>query len=349
MHVQEKEQTVAGQTWKVYTLENDHGMSVSFLNYGGIITNITVPDRNGRSENVVLSLANYEDYLDNPNFFGALVGRVAGRIEGSSFSINDKKHLLPANEGDHHLHGGSTGFHQILWETTPFETDTQVGVHFTHTFPDGDGGYPGELDVSIIYTLTNENNFEITYQATSDQDTILTTTNHSYFNLSGDLKRDVLRHDVKMNASQFVELDHELIPTGELLSVDDTVFDFRKAHPIVDGVHSIDQQNLVASNGFDHYFIFDHNNQPNVTVTDHESGRKLEVLTDQPGMVMYTANGLDDSIQLKERNSAKYLGVCLETQGSPGSLKHEGFPGIYLGKDETYHKTTTFAFRTLND
>ncbi|MFB1049742.1 aldose epimerase family protein [Paraliobacillus sp. JSM ZJ581] len=348
MHVHEKTLTVSGQNWIEYTLENDQGISINCLNYGGIIKDINVPDRNGKLENVVLSFANNEDYLNNPNFFGALVGRVAGRIESSSFSIDGKMYTLPANEEDHHLHGGTNGFHQILWETTPFQTETQIGVHFTHTFPDGDGGYPGQLEVTITYALTNENNFEITYQAISDQDTILTTTNHSYFNLSGNLKRDILHHDVQIDAGQFVELNHDLIPTGDILSVDNTVFDFRKAHPIIDGVHSIDQQNLVASNGFDHYFIFDHQQQPNATITERESGRRLEVRTDQPGMVMYTSNGLDDSIKLKERNATKHLGICLETQGSPASLKHKGFPSIYLSKGETYHKKTIFSFRTID-
>ncbi|CQR46062.1 Aldose 1-epimerase precursor [Paraliobacillus sp. PM-2] len=348
MNIQEKKHTVAGQNWTEYTFNNDQGMSVSCLNYGGIITNITVPDRNGKMENVVLSYADYEDYLDNPNFFGALVGRVAGRIESASFTVDGKTYTLPANEGNHHLHGGKTGFNQIIWDTTPFKTDKQVGINLSHVFPDGEGGYPGELEVTVTYALTNENDFKITYQAKSDQNTILATTNHSYFNLSGDLKKDILHHEVQMDASQFVELDHELIPTGKILSVDDTVFDFRKAHPIIDGVHSVDQQNLVASNGFDHYFIFDHHTKPNVIVTDQESGRKLEMETNQPGMVMYTSNGLDETFKLKERDSTKYLGLCLETQASPASLKHDGFPSIFLDKDEVYHKTTTFSFRTMD-
>ncbi len=348
MEIQTEKRTVAGQIWTEHTLVNDQGMSVSCLDYGGIITAIHTPDRNGKIENVVLGYANDEDYLDNPNFFGALIGRVAGRIEAASFSLDGKDYTLPANEENHHLHGGVTGFHQILWETTPFQTDTAVGVTLSHVFADGDGGYPGEVAVNISYTLTNENNFSIAYQAKSDQDTIFTTTNHSYFNLSGNLKRDILHHEIEMDASHFIELDHELIPTGQILAVDNTVFDFRKAHQIIDGVHSVDQQNLVASNGFDHYFIFDHIKSSNVTVTDHESGRRLAVQTDQPGMVMYTSNGLDDTFELKERYSSKYLGVCLETQSSPGSLEHDSFPNILLKKDEIYHKTTTFSFRTVD-
>ncbi|GAA5415962.1 aldose 1-epimerase [Paraliobacillus ryukyuensis] len=345
MEIQEKEISVATQKWTEYTLINDQGMSVSCLNYGGIITSIYTPDKNDNFENVILSYANYEDYLENPNFFGALIGRVAGRIDQATFTLDGKTYSLPKNEGNNHLHGGTAGFHQVIWQTTPFQTNKAVGVRLVHVSPDGDGGYPGNIKMTVTYTLTNDNDFTITYKATTDQNTILTTTNHAYFNLSGSLKRDILNHEVMLHANEFVELDHELIPTGKILPVDDTVFDFRKAHPIIDGVHSVDQQNLVASNGYDHYFIFNQSEQPNAVVTDPESGRQVIVTTDQPGMVMYTSNGLDDSLQLRERSSAKYLGVCLETQASPASLEYEGFPSIRLNKDKTYHKTTTFSFR----
>lgn len=351
MKLEEKKITVAGHNWTEYRFTNDKGVSVSCLDFGGIITEIITPDQSGKFENVVLGYANYEEYLDNPNFFGALIGRVAGRIASASFSIDGIPITLPANEGNHHLHGGTAGFHQLNWQAKPFQTKDQVGVSFSHTSVAGDGGYPGQLEIKIIYTLTNTNDLSIRYTATSDQKTIFAPTNHSYFNLSGNLKRDILQHNVQIDASHFVELDHELIPTGAILPVDDSVFDFRIAHPIVDGVHSIDQQNLVASNGYDHYFIFDqdtNNQQPKVHVIDPESGRKLTVTTDQPGMVMYTSNNLNDSFQLKERQSSKYLGICLETQGSPASLVYDGFPSIILDKDELYDKTTTFSFETID-
>ncbi|WP_112182310.1 aldose epimerase family protein [Paraliobacillus zengyii] len=346
MQVNVENLEIAGHSWKEFTLSNKQGMEVSCLNYGGIITKIMTPNKNNEFENVILSYADYEDYLDNPNFFGALIGRVAGRIEASSFQLDGKTYNLPSNEGKHHLHGGAAGFHKVLWQAAPFEESDAVGVTLTHRSQDGDGGYPGNLVMKVTYTLTNENAFNITYEAVVDQKTILTTTNHSYFNLSGNLKTDILQHDVKMEASQFVELDHELIPTGNILPVEGTVFDFQHGHKIIDGIHSVDQQNLVASNGYDHYFLFDHNKKENVVVTEQTSGRKLTVQTDQPGIVMYTSNGLDDTIKLREGKSAKYLGVCLETQSTPASLEHEGFPSILLEKDAPYKTTTNFIFST---
>lgn len=347
MQVNTEKLEIEGQQWEEYTLTNNQGMSVSCLNFGGIITKIMAPDQRGIFENVILSYANYRDYLDNPNFFGALIGRVAGRIQESSFTLDKETYNLPSNEGKHHLHGGSAGFHKVIWKTETFELPNAVGLTLTHRSPDGDGGYPGNLVMKVTYTLTNENTFTIEYEAVADQKTILTPTNHSYFNLSGNLKEDILQHNVKMNASHFVELDHELIPTGQILPVDGTVFDFRNGHAIIDGVHSTDQQNLVALNGYDHYFLFDQNKEENVVVTEQTSGRTLTVNTDQPGIVMYTSNGLDDTLELREGKSAKYLGVCLETQSSPASLEHEGFPSIILEKDEAYKKTTSFVFGTI--
>src|SRR5690625_3077914 len=168
--------------WKLYTLTNDQGMKVSFLNFGGIITEILVPDKNGTFENVVVGYKDYADYEDNSNFFGAITGRVAGRIEGASFTIDGENYSLEANDGDNHLHGGTYGFHQILWDGEPSETNDSVSVALTHTSPDGDGGYPGKIEVSVTYTLNNNNEFSIKYEATTDKTTPLTITNHSYFN-----------------------------------------------------------------------------------------------------------------------------------------------------------------------
>lgn len=342
MHTQTNVRSIAGQTWTEYTLTNDNGMTVSFLDFGGIITEISTPDKTGKLENVVISYKDYQDYIANPNFFGALIGRVAGRIQASTFTLSEKEYQLPANDGRNHLHGGTVGFHQVIWKVEL----TNTGAILCYTTPDGDGGYPGNVDVTVTYTLTADNQFRIDYQAVSDQQTILTLTNHSYFNLSGNLKEDILAHEVTMDVSHYVELDEELIPTGKIVPVDDTVFDFRAGRPIADGVVSGDQQNPYASNGFDHYFLFDNTKEDKVVVHEKNSGRVLTVKTDQPGIVMYTSTMLDDSLTLKERDSAQYLAVCLETQASPASLEHEGFPSILLEKDQVYKKTTTFDFTT---
>ena len=348
VQINQEEIQVLDQQWSEYTLTNDKGMKVSFLNYGGIITSIVVPDKNGTFENVVISYRNYEDYLTNPNYFGALIGRVAGRIEDSAFELNGQTYKLPANEGEHHLHGGPSGFHQVIWDVTPFEDDNQVGATLTHTSPDGEGGYPGTISMKVTYTLDNDNQLSITYQATTDQTTALTTTNHSYFNLSGNLQRDIKNHEVTIDSSQFVELDEELIPTGQKIDVEGTPFDFRQGRAIEDGVESKHPQNIVAGGGYDHYFILDKTKAEDIIVRDQTSGRKLTVKTDQPGFVMYTSNSLDNSLELKEGMSKQHLAVCLETQDSPASLHNEGFTSCVLEKGETYERKTTFAFGLID-
>lgn len=331
--------------WKLYTLTNNHNMKVSFLDFGGVITEIIVPDKNNTMKNVVLGLKNYADYENNPGYLGAITGRVAGRIQEASFTVEDKTYTLEANEGIHHLHGGTKGLFQVIWKTKPFQTDDAVGVELTHTSIDGDGGYPGNLELSVTYTLNNDNEFTISYSGTTDKTTALTLTNHSYFNLSGNLADTVHDHYVTMDSSQFVELNQDLIPTGKILDVADTSFDFRHGRKIADGINSVSEQNKFATNGYDHYFIFDQKKRDNIVVKDEVSGRVLTIQTDQPGIVMYTGNQLDEDLNLAEGKSRKYLGVCLETQASPASLHHEGFPTVILKPNETYQKQTVFSFK----
>jgi aldose 1-epimerase len=330
--------------WKEFTLTNEKQMSVSVLNYGGIITKIIVPDRNGVFENVALGFKDYRDYEANPPFLGALIGRVAGRIQGSSFELNGESYPLEANDGENHLHGGSEGFHQIIWDVTPFKTEGTVGLTLTHKSAAGEGGYPGNVEVKVTYTLNNENQLSLFYEATSDQTTPLTLTNHCYFNLSGDLKSTVQDHHVTIDSHQFVELDEELIPTGAKPQVVGTTFDFRQGRRLGDGFNDKFQQNQIAGNGYDHYFIFDDKMEQQAVVREPNSGRVMSVKTNQPGMVMYTGNSLDDQMQLAEATSQKYLGVCFETQASPASLHHEGFPEVRLNAGEKYEKETVFTF-----
>lgn len=331
--------------WKLFKLINDNGMSVSLLNFGGIITEINVPDRNQKIENVVLGYKEYADYAHNPNFFGAIIGRVAGRIEGASFTLNDDTFNLDNNDGVHNLHGGPEGFHQVVWTANPFQTAETIGVVLTHTSPDGTGGYPGTIEAAVTYTLTNDNELIIDYNATTDKTTALTLTNHSYFNLSGDVSETIHHHQVTMNVDDFVELDQELIPTGSKLDVSNTSFDFRNGRKLADGIHATSQQNLVASHGYDHYFIFNQKEPRQIIVKDDTSGRIMTVTTNQPGVVMYTANTLEEGLTLKEGTSKPHLGVCFETQGSPASLHHEGFPSIILNAYEKYGKQTVFSFK----
>jgi aldose 1-epimerase len=219
-------------------------------------------------------------------------------------------------------------------------------VKLTHASEDGDGGYPGNLNTTVTYTLTNHNELILDYSATTDKTTALTITNHSYFNLSGNLAETIQNHIVTIDSDKFVELDEELIPTGKKIDVTDTPFDFRLGRKIADGIQSTYEQNLVAKNGYDHYFLFNQTNDEQISVREETSGRMMTVKTNQPGVVMYTSTNLEEGFQLAERDSEKYLGVCFETQSSPASLHHEGFPTVILTADETYEKQTVFTFIT---
>ncbi|WP_243299539.1 aldose epimerase family protein [Bacillus litorisediminis] len=335
--------------WKEYRLSNKNGISVSVLDYGGIITKLMVPDKNGNLENVVLGFKDYQEYESNPFYFGAIIGRVAGRIQGASFSIEDKAYHLEANNNANHLHGGPKGFHQVIWNVYPFENEDAVGLTLTHTSADGDRGYPGNVDVSVTYTLNNHNQLILDYAASSDQTTPLTLTNHSYFNLSGNAKENITNHYVKMDSSKFAELDHTLIPTGKLIDVTGTPFDFRKYQKIGTGFNSSFEQNSLVGNGYDHYFIFDHASEHQVIVDEPHSGRIMKVKTNQPGMVMYTANNMAEGYVLLEGTTKKYQGVCFETQGLPASLHHPGFPSILLMPGKKYKKQTVFTLNIINE
>ncbi|QGQ48511.1 aldose epimerase family protein [Metabacillus sediminilitoris] len=330
--------------WKEYTLTNDRGMAVSVLNFGGIITKIIVPDRDGNSENVVLGYKDYNEYESNPHYFGAIIGRVAGRIQGASFEIDNKTYPLEANNGENHLHGGSNGFHQVIWEVTPIQAKKEIGLNLSYKSVDGESGYPGNVEIVVSYTLNNENQIIIDYKASSDKTTPFTLTNHTYFNLSGNTKNIVQDHHVTIDSSSFVELDEYLIPTGKLLHVEGTSFDFRTGHTLGDGFNNEFIQNKIAENGYDHYFIFDNSREYNAIVREPGSGRVLSINTNHPGMVMYTSNSLNEGLELAEGSSRKYLGVCFETQESPASLHHEGFPNAILKPGENYHKQTVFTF-----
>lgn len=241
--------------WTEYTLTNEHDMSVSLFDFGGVITKLLVPNKEGKLENVVLSYGDYKQYEDDPYLFGAIIGPVAGRIENASFEWDGNTYFLEANEGEHHLHGGTTGFHQVLWGAKPFEKKNEIGIKLFHSSPNGKGGYPGKVDVTVTYTLTNDNEFIIDYEAVSDQKTPLTLTNHSYFNLSGNLKDTVRQHIVKMDCNKILELDEELIPTGKLMETTGTPFDFRHGKKLAEGFQSDHPQNITVGNGYDHYFI----------------------------------------------------------------------------------------------
>lgn len=330
--------------WKLFILKNNHGMEVHILNYGGVISKIIVPDKFGMLENVVLGYNHEQEYESDTNFFGAIIGRVAGRIKGACFELNGKRYELEANDGRNNLHSGSNGFHRVIWEAEPFENDHEVGIRLSYLSKDGENSYPGNVAVAVIYTLNNNNQLSITYNASTDQTTVITLTNHSYFNLSGNLKNTIHNHHVTMNSSQFVELNQELIPTGKLVDAQHTLFDFQEGRKLGDGFTVGSEQNRIVGQGYDHYFLFNKNELGNVVVKDEVSGRFMSIKTDQPGMVVYTSNNLGEGMELAGAVSQKYLGVCFETQSSPASLHHEDFPTVQLNIDEEYKRQTVFTF-----
>ncbi|HJV15945.1 MAG TPA: aldose epimerase family protein [Bacillales bacterium] len=330
-----------------YMLRNDHGLEVHCLNYGCIITKILAPDRRGNFENIVLCFENIDEYEQNPPFLGAVIGRVAGRIKGAEFMLDEKNYSLEKNEGENHLHGGRNGFHTVLWDAELIEEENQVGVCFSYISLDGEGGYPGTVTVQVTHLLNNQNEFLIQYQAKTDQKTILNLTNHTYFNLSGNAKRTVLGHTLKLDSSQFLELDDPLLPTGKKLDVTGTVFDFRNGRKIGDGVVSNHPQNRLVGNGYDHPFLLNSHWNEEIALWDEESGRKVVVETDEPSVVLYTGNSLNEDLKVNSVTCQKYLGICLETQGLPDAIHHSSFPTVILDKDETYTTKTKFMFMAI--
>lgn len=326
-----------------YTLKNDKGIEISCLDYGCVITKIVTPDRHGKYENIVLGFEDIESYREKSPYFGAFVGRVAGRIKGGEFELEGRTYTLANNDGKNHLHGGVKGFNDVIWEAEITEGEDEIKIEFSYTSLDGEEGYPGNLDVKVEYILNNNNEFIIQYKAETDKITLFNPTNHSYFNLSGNLKRDVLEHSLKVDSSKFLEIDEELLPTGKVLEVSDTVFDFRKGRKIKEGVSSNYIQNKIVGQGYDHTFILNSNNSE-ILLWDEESGRKLVMNTDAPAVVLYTSNQLEEGMDLYGVSSRSYLGLCLETQIPPDAIHHENFPDCILRPEEVFISRTKYTF-----
>jgi aldose 1-epimerase len=330
------------QTVTAFRLMNDKGIEITVLNYGCTISKIMTPDREGNVENIVLGYDSLEEYRHHQSYFGCIVGRVAGRIAGATFSLDGKTYTLAQNDNGNNLHGGVKSLSHVVWEAMPIKEEKSVGVQFYYRSLDGEEGFPGNIDLNVTYLLTNENELTIRYEGTTDQKTILNVTNHSYFNLSGDLKRDILQHSLKMNCSHYAELNHELLPTGNLIDVDNSPFDFRVERLIQDGVNSNHSQNKLVGAGYDHPFVL--RDDKEIVLTDKESGRTLTIQTDEVGVVLYTGNMLPNDTWIRGKKSRKYLGVCLETQGLPDAAHHPHFPSIVLNEGEVYQSETRYIF-----
>lgn len=334
----------------IFTVRNKNGFEVSCMNYGCVITEILASDRKGQYESVVLGYDTFEEYGQNPKYLGAIVGRVAGRIKGASFRLGDDVYNIPMNEKNNHIHGGPKGFSHRLWNATVLEGDLETTIEFTYLSKNGEEGYPGNLEMKVAYTIQHdEDTLSITYNGICDKDTLLNVTNHSYFNLSGNLKRDVLGHELMMDSPAYLELNKEFLPTGNIVPVENSVFDFRDSRKIAEGATSVHPQNILVGNGYDHPFLLKENKPSVMVLTDEESGRKLVVETTESAVVLYTGNNMGSSELLRGEQLRDYLGVCLETQGPPDSIHHPHFHSSILQAGKEYRSRTIFSFGLVGE
>ena len=331
-----------GSQAQLYSLTNKHGLVAKITDYGGILTELHVPDRSGRNENVVLGFASLDKYVAGHPFFGATTGRVANRIGKGRFTLDGKEYTLAVNNGPNSLHGGKVGFDKKMWKAEPKSTDDGPSLRLTYTSPDGEEGYPGNLNTTVVYTLTNDDELRIDYTATTDKPTIVNLTNHSYFNLAGVGIGTILDHVLELNAYKYTVFDATQIPTGEIKPVEGTPLDFRKATPIGQRIEQVD------GGGYDHNFVLNGKTGQMklcARVRDPGSGRVMEIRTTEPGVQLYTANGLNGSITgVSGKPYPKYGAFCLETQHYPDSVNHPEFPSVVLRPGETYHTTTLHRF-----
>lgn len=334
-----------------YTLTNANGIEVKIIEYGGIITSIMAPDRYGNMENVVLGFSSLEDYVElNPGpHFGAIIGRYGNRIADAQFTLEGETYTLPANNGPNTLHGGK-GFDERAWEGSEFTNDEGVGVEMSRTSPNGEDGFPGALDVTVTYTLTNADELRIDYTATTDQTTVVNLTNHTYWNLDGNGDGTIYDHYLMINADRYTPVDDTLIPTGELAPVEGTPFDFRTATQVGAGIRSSHPQMLIGR-GYDHNWVLNQEDMGAMTLAarlqDPDSGRVLEVMTTEPGMQFYAGNFLHGDIVGSSGEMYRMGdGLALETQHYPDSPNQPDFPSTTLTPDETYETTTIFRLTT---
>jgi aldose 1-epimerase len=337
------------QTVELFTLNNDNGIIVRITNYGGIIQSLIVPDRNGKYEDIVLGYDNLESYLEDTPYFGAIVGRYANRIANAKFILDGVEYILAKNVGNNHLHGGIVGFDKVVWKAKTILNRNNVVLELNYLSKDGEEGYPGNLDVTVKYILTNDNELIIDYKAITDKATHLNLTNHSYFNLSANFNKDILNHELWLNSNTFIPTDSEAIPLGKIESVIGTPFDFTKSKKIGDRINEKNQQ-LINGRGYDHCMIFkdyDKTLKLQATLYEEKSGRQLEMFTTEPAVQIYTGNYLDGSFIGKGNIAYNHrVGVCLETEHFPDTPNRKEFPTTILHPGENYSSKTVYKFKT---
>ena len=341
--------TTDGTPVEIYTLTNANGVELKAISYGCIITSLEVPDRTGNMADIVLGYDSLDGYLKDSPYFGAVVGRYGNRIAKGQFTLNGKTYKLATNNGPNHLHGGNTGFDKVVWKAAEKHSADGVGVVFSRVSPDGEEGYPGNLQVTVTYTLTDKNELVVDYHAGTDKATPVNLTQHSYFNLAAD-DGDILGHQLTIDADRYTPVDDTLIPTGELASVGGTPFDFRKPAAIGARIDA-DNAQLKNGKGYDHNWVLNRNGsglQHAVRVLEPKSGRVIDIATTEPGVQFYSGNFLDGTLKGKGGRVYKHRsGFCLETQHFPDSPNHPNFPSTILQPGQTYSSRTVFTFRAL--
>ncbi len=341
--------TPEGAPIDLYRLTNDNGMEVAITNFGGFVVNVKVPDRHGKPADVVLGYDTLEGYTKGTSHFGGIIGRYGNRIAQGKFSLDGRTYSLAKNNGPNHLHGGIKGFDKVVWEGREISSREGPAVELRYLSKDGEEGYPGNLNVRVVYTLTGKNELKIAYEATTDKVTVVNLTNHSYFNLAGEGNGDILNHQLRIHAGRFTPVDATLIPTGELRSVKGTPFDFTKPERIGARIDNPDEQ-LKNGHGYDHNFVLNSGGKRlalAAEVYEASSGRAMEVWTTEPGLQFYSGNFLDGSIHGKGGKAyQRRYGFCLETQHFPDSPNHPQFPSTVLKPGARYHTNTIYRFST---
>ena len=340
--------TADGQSVDIYTLTNRHGMKARITNYGGIVVSLTAPDREGKYADVVLGYNDLDTYMKPPfPYFGALIGRYGNRIAKGRFTLDGVEYKLAVNNGENSLHGGLKGFDKVVWTGSEVKSAAGPALALSYLSKDGEEGYPGNLQVRVVYTLTNNDELKIDYHATTDKDTVLNLTHHGYFNLAGEGNGDILNHRLVIKASRFLPTDAGAIPTGELQPVAGTPFDFLTAKAIGSRINQDDGQ-IKIGNGYDHTWVINGlmgKLRQAAVAFEPTTGRVMEVWTTEPGVQFYTGNYLDGTaIGKSGKPYQRRTGFCLETQHYPDSPNHPKFPTTTLKKGQAFNSTTIYKF-----
>ena len=342
--------TIDGIDVEQYIMSNNKGMEISIIDYGGIITSWTAADKKGDYKDIVLGFNTLAEYEAETPYFGALIGRYSNRIAEGKFNLEGQEYTLAVNNGVNHIHGGLKGFDKVVWDAKTILNDSTVSLELSYLSKDMEEGYPGNLKAKVTYTLNNEDELSVFYEATTDKPTIVNLTQHSYFNLTADFNQDILGHEIVINANSYLPVDDTLIPTGEFREVNKTPFDFRKSKAIGKQINDENAQ-LEIGNGYDHCWVLnDQDKGLRFVASAYEavSGRLLEVYSDKPGIQFYTGNFLDGTLPTKSKGTYQIrTGFCLETQHYPNSPNQDNFPSVILNPGNKYKSKTVFRLSTL--